>query len=323
MSQQVMAALIAAIPVLIWIVICSGQAGLQKKATAFFTLLLIPLSFFGARIGYMLVDYEYYLSDGAAFFFESLVDFEQEGYLCYGLLAGALLAAWMTSRIFRVKLAKLLDIASAPAAALLCLLTVLEGVFGAGYGWTLEDWFTEGEGYSVFVLEDPSFFQRFPFGVSDYYGEWRWAVFVLLALLLTAICVAIACTKRKGDGARFSLLLLTYASLQLLGESLRQDSIPKWGFVRVNQVLSAVLILGLLIYFEVKTGAGYKEWILSAALILLSFLMVTAMEFAMEGKISAIEWMTMDVCYLFTTLASVLALLVLLKLWKKNDPEKN
>lgn len=318
-----MAALIAAVPVLIWIVIRSGKAGMKKSTTAFFTLMLIPLSFFAARIGYMLVDYEYYLSDGFAFFFESLVDFEQEGYLCYGLLAGALLTAWMTSRIFRVKLAKLLDIVSAPAAALFCLLTVLEGIFGAGYGWTLEDWFTEGEGYSVFTLEDPSFFQRFPFGVSDYYGEWRWAVFVLLALLLAVICVAVACTKRKGDGTRFSLLLLTYASLQLLGESLRQDSIPKWGFVRVNQVLSAVLILGLLIYFEVKTGAGLKKWIASGALILLSFLVVTAMEFAMEGKISAIEWMTMDVCYLFTALASVLAMLVLLKLWKKNDPEKN
>lgn len=301
---------------LIWSDRLAKKAGIRPGTVSLFALCAVPLAFISARLGYVLSEFEYFLSDGFLSFLHGLVDFTSGGYMLYGALAGTVLAARLVSRRREVPFGKLIDVLAAPTALAVALGRLAEGLAGAGYGWGLEDWFAEGEGYSVFVLDDAAFFCRFPFAVSDYYGEWKWAVFILMAVIMGILCVAVCRAGVARDGGRFILFLFSFAAIQILGESLRQDAVLKWGFVRVNQILSAVILLGLLFFLWRKGPRRGRDLILSLLSVLVCLLLVTAMEFAMEGKIAFIEGMPMDLSYLVVALACAGLIVTLLPLWK-------
>lgn len=92
-------------------------------------------------------------------------------------------------------------------------------------------------------------FAKAPFAVSNEWGEWFWAVFLLEAV--AALIVAAVFTLRKKEdfilSLRFERTAFYLCVPQILCESLRTVAM-RWGFVRVEQVLCAVVILGLLIY---------------------------------------------------------------------------
>ena len=289
------------------------RAGLSVDALSVFAVLALPLGFLCARLGYCLAAWDWVKQEGIAFFFQ----FSRGGYMLYGALAGALLAAALTARLSGVRFAKMADALAMPALVLVALGRLAEGLVEQGYGWGIADWFTEDYGMSLFALEDPSFFFRLPFGVPDMYGNYNWAVFVFEALVACGLALAVSRARVRRAGGRAAWALLLYAAAQELCESLRQDAVLRWGFVRINQVLGAVVIVALMaLCYGLAQPRKPKRLILSVVGVVLGALLITAMEFALEKKFSALEWVPMDVCYVFTALGCLLMILSVYPLWR-------
>ena len=293
--------------------------GLKAGALSWFALLGIPLGVMGARLAYCLAALDWVMQEGFGFFLQ----LNRGGYMLYGALAGCALALWLTARITGESFARMADRLAAPAMVLILLGRLAEGLVGQGYGWCVEDWFMEDSGMSLFVLEDPSFFYRLPFAVPDMYGNYNWAVFIPEALAAGLIALAVWRTRPRREGGRALLALLLYAATQVLGESLRQDAVLRWGFVRINQILCALIIAGLLIHCMLRAPhprAGQLVGLSAGMLVCMG--VVIAMEFALEKKISAIEFLPMDVCYLIMALACAGLVLCVLPLWRRAYPPR-
>lgn len=134
---------------------------------------------------------------------------------------------------------------------------------------------------------------------DPYYEDWAWALFVLEALVALGLFVMLLKRKQTwpGDGA----LLLTglYASAQIVLESLRRDEFLRWGFVRVEEVASAVVVLAVLVCYCVRAGRG--RTLAKAACFGVFALMVVfclLLEFATEGRIPFLEFLDVNACYI-------------------------
>lgn len=290
------------------------KAAIKADALSWFALLALPMGFLGARLAYCLAALDWVVQEGFGFFFQ----FSRGGYMLYGAIFGGALALWLTSRITGESFARMADQLAVPVMVMILLGRLAEGLVGQGYGWCVEDWFMEDSGMSLFVIDEPTFFYRLPFAVADMYSNYNWAVFIFEALLAGSIAVILLRLKVSRHGGKAVLALLLYASTQVLCESLRQDAVLRWGFVRINQVIGAVLIAGILAlcYCLAKPRRGKQ---LTAAItgMVISMLMVMAMEFALEKKISAIEFVPMDVCYLVMALSCLGLIFLVLPLWKR------
>lgn len=147
---------------------------------------------------------------------------------------------------------------------------------------------------------DGSILCRFPFMVYDpYYEAWGWALFVLEALIALVLFAVLLRKKTAWNGDGALLLLGLYASAQIVLESLRRDEFLRWGFVRVEEVASAVIVLAVLVAYCVKSGRGRR---LSKAVCFGVFGAMTVLcvllEFATEGRIPFLTFLDVNGCYL-------------------------
>lgn len=187
-------------------------------------------------------------------------DFASGGFMLFGAIIGVVIAAVLTKVILKdVYVTELLD-AMAPAAALaICI-----GRMGSYFS---------GEDQGVIIASEK--WQFFPFAIyNGAEGYWHLAVFsfeVLAAAIAFVASVAmfiIVYTGKKSYIARGSVLvtfLLVFSSSQALLESMRNDSVYliTLGFVRFNQIASAIILLGCFIFANVKTikKFGFKFWL--------------------------------------------------------------
>ena len=295
------------------------RAGIRPDALSCFALLAIPLALLGARAAYCLAALDWVMQEGFSFFFQ----LTRGGYMLYGAVLGGVIALLLTARLTGEGFAAMADALAVPVMVFILVGRLAEGLVGQGYGWCVEDWFMEDSGMSLFVLEDPSFFYRLPFAVPDMYGNYNWAVFIPEALAAGLIALAVWRTRPRREGGRALLALLLYAATQVLGESLRQDAVLRWGFVRINQILCALIIAGLLIHCMLRAPhPRVRQLVGLSAGMLVCMGVVIAMEFALEKKISAIEFLPMDVCYLIMALACAGLVLCVLPLWRRAYPPR-
>ncbi len=265
----------------------------EKKTLEIFWLLALPLGLALAHVFYVLSNLDM-LED---YLGEALADFAGGGYLLYGALAGAAAALGIACRISGGEYGKTADRLAGPFLLFGAACALAEGLIGGGTGWKVEDWFQAEGGMSLFALEEPGLFGGFPFALQDpVYGGSSWAVFLPVALILLAGLWVLRRQPAAPAGNRAVFSLSLYAAARVLYESLRQDDIPKWGFVRVNQILSAVLLLLLLALYSLKIRDGRGTGI-SLGLLAGGVILAGAMEFALEKKIGFLEWMPMDLCY--------------------------
>ncbi len=297
---------LGAAAMLIWACKRARQPG-ERNALSVFALLAIPMGLVLAHFSYCLCDLDWIWD----YFWETVADFTAGGYLLYGCLAGMLLALGIACRLTRQRFAAMADCLSVPFLLFTAVLTLGDGLVGGGYGWKVEDWFQAENGMSLVALEDVTFFSGFPFAVKDYYyGYANWAVFLLIALFLFVMTAVLA--RRNGrTGGTAVLVGEIYACTRVLYESLRQDDILKWGFVRVNQILSAVLLLGLMLlcFARLRRQEGSRaggSLAKSLGIFACGVLLAGAMEFALEKKIGFLEWMPMDCCYVLSTAGCLL-----------------
>jgi len=271
----------------------SGAA--ERRTLEIFWLLALPLGLILAHAAWCLNSLDM-LGDMLG---DALADFAGGGYLFYGAFAGAALALGIACRMGGTSFAAAADRLAGPFLLFGAACALGEGLIGAGTGWKVEDWFLAENSMSLLGTEEPGalgdFFSRFPFALRDaFYGYAAWAVFLPFAVFLLAGIPAARRKRAEKPGSQAVFALSWYAAARILYESLRQDDIPKWGFVRANQILSAALLLILLLICFRKAGKGLGR---SLALFIGGVVLAGAMEFALEKKIGFLEWMPMDLCY--------------------------
>lgn len=307
------------------------KADLKKETAGWFAVLAIPLCFIFARLGYCLfiIDQLIGMED-----FDLIFRISDGGFLLWGALGGGLLAAWITGKITKQPAGRIMDTAIVGTCLLIAAGRIICGLVfkNQGVGMALSDWFnldwTDPEEaefanrFSLFALEDYSFFERLPFAVKNYYDEWCWAIFVPEAIW-ACIMAWITSRCRARDGGRTTLFLILYSCGQIVLEAMLMGEVvhlPWLGFVRANQVICAVVlvIVACICLKRLEKGKRGKEAILCFAQVIIALGIVAAMEFAaFEKKITLIFYWPADVCHLLAGLACLWMGLAIGRVWKK------
>lgn len=169
---------------------------------------------------------------------------DADTFSVFGGGAGALAGAWFSARLVKVKPAFLLDQFAPCMALFFVFLRAAErelGTIGVG-------------GY----VPSASPLARFPFSIPNIYGEQLYAVFYLEAFLALLCGLAfLLCRRSWPEGVRAELCLFFLALPQVICESLRARCM-KWGFVRIEQLLCGLLLLGLL-WYACKRESGPRK----------------------------------------------------------------
>ena len=326
--------LLMVIPALVALVLTARmmkQAGLKKETAGWFALLAVPLCFLLARLGFCLfvIDQIMGAEDPGMIFRVG-----EGGFLLWGALSGGLLAAWITGKLTKQPCVKIMDSAVIGTCLLIAAGRIICGLIfkDQGIGFPLSDWFNtdwldpeEAEyanRFSLFALEDYSFFERLPFAIQNFYDEWCWAIFVPEAVWACVMAWVTARCRAK-DGGRTILFIILYSCGQIVLEAMLRGEVlhlPWLGFVRANQVICAVALAAVICICLKKLD---KRERLKAALrcfaqVIPAILIVVAMEFAaFEKKITLIQGWPADVCHLLAGAACLWMGLAAGRVWKK------
>ncbi len=306
------------------------KRGLKQGTASWFALLAVPLSFFLSRLGFCLFAVDQIIGTADYGMFFRITD---GGYLLWGAIAGMLLASRFAGKITKQSGAAIADSMIIPACLLILAVRLLCGLLfkGFGIGLPLDYWFDPDETdfafrYSVWPLEDYSFFERLPFAAPSYYDVWCWAVFILQAVWagITGFLVSRPKSASGGMTARFIILFscgsIVLESMLFGGEIVH---LPWLGFVKANQILCAVALLTVLIIClrRIPVDSRRRTVLTVFPQFLAAVGIIIAMEFAaFEKKLPAIECLPADVCHLIMALACLWIALAFRPVWKKAYP---
>lgn len=194
----------------------------------------IPAAFVGARLAYCLARASFYFLELGPL---SVLRTWEGGFMLYGAAFTALLAAGLLARHRGADVAATLDELAVPGLLAVAVCRLGEGLIGEGVGAWVES----------------EALMRFPLAIQNEFGEWQLAIFMLEAAA-TLLMALYALRVRTGTGERITTALLLYACCQVVMESLRMDACLKIGFVRVNQVISAVVIFAIAVLRARRAG---------------------------------------------------------------------
>ena len=227
-------------------------------------LLAVPLAIFcGHLLNCLVLPVELVPDFGWQIFLSPWVG----GYMFYGAAAGACAAVLLTGKGQRRVLMDL--------AALALLVVVMCVRFS-------EPLDSQGSGVPV---EDPSApwcFFPIAFPDPEWPEEWNLAVFFwegLYALLV--LVLMLVRLKKRAPGRTALTALILYAAGQIIFESLRRDQVVRWLFVRVSQLISALILAAVVIIAIIRSLRG-RRGVLLISLTLLFIGSIIALEFAVE-----------------------------------------
>lgn len=264
------------------------KAGIPARNAALACVLAPLLAALCAHLGYCLACVtEVIYSQPIGFWFA----FWQNGQLFYGGMLGALLALSIAGGKDRIRLIE----SCMPSIALMVVFARLaEGCFGQGYG---EYWYGES-----------TLLCRLPFMVYDpYYESWAWALFMAEAAVALVLFIFLLKRKPAFDGDSALLFFGFYAAVQVVMESLRRDEFLRWGFVRVEELFSAVVMLVVLILYWKRTGKAHLASKIACMAVFVGMIVFTLLlEFATEGRIDFLAFLDVWHCYALMAVCSVI-----------------
>lgn len=198
------------------------RLGLPKDTAVDFALWAVPAAIIGARVYYVVFQWDMYKDDFARVF-----RIWEGGIAIYGAVIGGALAALVYAKVKKVPFGSLADMV-APALIL---------------GQAIGRWgnFVNQEAYGE-AITNPAL-QFFPIAVySD--GAWHMATFFYESVwnLLGFLVLWLNRNRMPRRGDLFLLYLCWYGAGRAVIEGLRTDSLM-WGPVRVSQALSALLVI--------------------------------------------------------------------------------
>lgn len=259
------------------IIICLGIAACFALSYALYTShggrpsamwLLLPLALIFSVIFARFIHW-YCHTEQYAGFWRAMTDYSQGDYFLHGAIIGTVLAALLVKLLgFTKNLARLFD-CLAPGAALCIAFIRLSALFNSSCR-------------SKILVNNP-LFQRLPLGsgVPTAGGglEYRFATFFIEFLVMLVIFVMLLkfFFKRRRypmkndyprDGNVGLMFLLFYNAMELVLDSTRYDSsfLPINGFISLTQILCALTILGILIFYSLRSvkanGRQAYHWIM-------------------------------------------------------------
>lgn len=244
------------------------RKGIPYRTFITFGALSLPLAFLLSRLTFALSNIPLYVNTLSNPLL--MLRFWDGGASLLGALLGVLLACWLTGRIRRESVGRLMDAIAFGAPLAIAVERIGEGCFdeimGMGKGIETE-WLAflgnlTGGNHPVFLYE-------------------------AAAMVVLFMVVLLAQRKKHPVGDTMALFLLLYGCVQVVLESLRNDShMLLIHFVRVNQVGALVLAVAVIIRWTVtavhgKTCTGKKAGLLWA-LIIISIGLGIGMEFAVD-----------------------------------------
>lgn len=227
----------------------SERRGLAKETFLDMILYAVPISIISARLYYVIFEWEYYSQNPAA-----IIKIWNGGIAIHGALIGAVLTAYIFSKVKKISFWKLADIA-APSILLGQAIgrwgnfinqeahggevsrQFLEGLFLPD--WIINQMYIEVNG--VFSYYHPTFL---------YESLWNF-VGVILLLLLRKV------NMRRGE--LFLSYVIWYSVGRFFIEGMRTDSLMLVGDLRTAQVLSILLIAGSLAVIIIRRVKGYSK----------------------------------------------------------------
>ena len=255
----------------------------NQETMLLFSVLTVPFCVIGARIVYCLANFDLYISSPA-----DALYFWQGGYAIWGAIFGGAAACLMTAALRGMPCLRVMDEA-APAAALMIALSRASELFS-------------GQGYGLSVEKESLCF--FPLAVCNEYDEWHYAVFMLEALYaLVILFILLSGKKALPEGTKARRMIILYSAGQILLENLRCDEYLNWvfGYLRISQLISALVLLSLLLGGLKKKKARGRSFVLPVLLFLLLAGVVVGAQFAMDK----LWWMPVWACYAVVLLCSI------------------
>lgn len=231
------------------------------------------LALLGAHWLYCLVRWPYIINDlcGTNMF---PLQFWQGGYTMYGALLGAVLGGVLAALMMGVKIPLALD-------------TMIPGMLIVLAAGRMAEAFTLQGMANIRAAEALS---MLPFATVDEWGGMELAVYpyeALTAFAALLIC-ALLMLLRNPAGRAAETGLAIVSAYQLLFESLRGDEQIKFGFVCLNMILAAAVLVFIIVTRIVRRvrRRGWNAWqIVRVVLLLAGAGIVIAVEFALDGKI--------------------------------------
>ena len=258
-----------------WLAVRLGKRDMKPWSA----LLALPLSvLLGAVLGKLMYVALLFQRIWPRFGAEALWRLKAAEFSFFGGGLGVILAMALTAKLTRQKIKPFLS-AFAPCGALLAAgfraAEYFQGMLGAG------------------SYMESSVFTRFPFAIVNQWGEWHLAVFALEALAALIIALVFALRKREDriPGLHMERTVFYLCVTQIFFESLRNQCM-RWGFVRVEQVLCGMTVVGLIVYscFQVKGLKGLKRfWPALCSLLCIAILVLV--EFGLDKfNFSTVFW---------------------------------
>ena len=209
---------------------------ISLSATQNMTLLSLVL---GLACGHMLyIALQHVYEFPSRDFFQRLLDPTSGGYMFYGVVGGIVLSAFLVGLTQKRTKASTLLNALAPSLMLFIALCRFAEIL-------------DGQGMGLDAMEEWTCF--FPLAFWNAQWEvWQFAVFFyegLYALCIFAYSLTLMLKKRGKN--LFVQVLILYATGQILFETLRRDVYVNWGFIRLSQLISLLILLGALLYATV------------------------------------------------------------------------
>lgn len=254
------------------------KLGLKKDSAVNLILIAIPVAIVCARLYYVAFSWDLYRDDPLR-----ILDIRAGGLALYGGLIGGVLAGVLYARHTHASVGRMADLA-APAIAI-----------GQAFGrWGN---FFNQEAYGA-PIANPAL-RFFPIGVYiDAQAGWFYATFFYESLWCLLLCCALLIAERKHAFQRPGDTMLWYAfgyALERVAvEALRSDSLYL-GPVRISQLLSALLLLGVTVCFALRFG---DRTLLTACIPSVALCLI-----ALTGSPVSFLWLTLfSLAQLFCTL---------------------
>lgn len=213
-------------------VIEAKRRGFRSEVVLDFMLLAIPIAIVGARLYYVIFEWESYAGN-----LLKIIAVWEGGLAIYGAVIGGVIAAIVFKAWRRINIGDMLDIA-APS------LVISQAIGRWGN-------FVNQEAHGS-LITDP-LWQWFPAGVNIN-GEWFQATFFYESAWNVLVFIALMAIRKriKVRGGVFALYVALYGFGRFWIESLRTDSLMI-NNIRVSQALSAVLFVAGLAYVIILT----------------------------------------------------------------------
>ena len=237
----------------------------------------------------------------------AMTDLSGGSFALVGVFAGCLIAA-LVLRIIRIhrNLPQMLDAMS------------ISGAAGIALG-RLACFFTSADrGQIVNSIQTLPWVYPVTNSVSGA-TEYRLATFVIQAIIAGALFLVLSIfyltgkSRRLKDGDTTLIFLLCYCASQILLDSTRYDSIyfRSNGFVSVVQVLSAVVLALVIIWFSVRLvrSRGFHGWYLALWISILALLGGAGyMEYHVQrhGREALFAYSVMGICLTLTVIVTLI-----------------